>query len=106
MNRVALVGGCRTPFVKAGGVFDSLSLLDLGMHVVSGAIKRLGLNPNEIDELAFGTVLQDPRISNFAREIVLRTGLPPSIGGHSVSNNCISGLLSLSLIRDAIATGR
>lgn len=104
--RVAIIGGARTPFVKAGGVFSNQSSLDLGLHVVSSCIERVGIEPSLIDELFFGTVLLDPRVPNLAREIILRSGLPKSIAGHFVSNNCITGLVAASMAIDSIRSGR
>lgn len=104
--RVAIVGGVRTPFVKAGGVFSKCSALDLGKHVVVGCIEKLGLDPSLVEELYFGTVLLDPRYPNLAREIVLRSGLPKTINGHFIANNCITGLVAASAAVDAIASGR
>ncbi len=106
MIRVALVGGCRTPFVKAGGVYSKFSLLDLGIHAVTSLVARLKLKPDDIDELSYSTVLLDPRLSNFAREIVLRSDLPKNLSAHSVTNNCISGLVAMNLIREGIVAGR
>ena len=104
--RVAIVGGVRTPFVKAAGVFSRLSSLELGKHVVVGCVERLGLDPSVIEELFFGTVLLDPRYPNIAREIILRSGLPKSISGHFISNNCITGLVAANAAREAILSGR
>jgi acetyl-CoA acetyltransferase family protein len=104
--RVAIVGGVRTPFVKAAGVFSALSALDLGKHVVVSCVERLGLDPSLIDDLYFGTVLLDPRIPNLAREIVLRSGLPKTINGHFVANNCITGLVAAQVASEAISQGR
>lgn len=106
MDRVAIVGGVRTPFVRAGGAFARYSFLDLGIHTVRALVARLGIAPGEIDELVYGSVLVDPRVSNFAREIILRTELPDSINAHSVSNNCISGLVAVTMIAESIAAGR
>lgn len=106
MERVAIIGGCRTAFVKAGGKFADLSFIDLGAHVLKGTVRRLNLNPGQIDEFVFSTVLLDGRAPNFAREILFRTDLPKTISCHSVSNNCISGLLAISLVADAIKAGR
>lgn len=106
MNRVALVGGVRTPFVKAGGAFAKRGFLDLGIHTVKSIVKRLELDAEKIDELIYGTVLLDPRLPNFAREIVLRSGLPQTVGAHSVSNNCISGLVAAEFLASAIRGGR
>ena len=104
--RVAIVGGVRTPFVKAAGVFSKYSALDLGKHVVVGCVERLGLDPSVIEELYFGTVLLDPRIPNLSREIILRSGLPKTINGHFIANNCITGLVAASAAADAINSGR
>lgn len=104
--RVAIVGGVRTPFVKAGGVFSKYSTLELGKHVVVGCFERLGIDPDVIDELYFGTVLLDPRIPNLAREIILRSGLPKTINGHFVSNNCITGLVAANVAAEGIRSGR
>ncbi len=106
MPRVAIVGGCRTPFVRAGGVFSKYSFLDLGVHVTQALVRRLKLDPSSIEEFIFSTVLLDPRAPNFAREIILRSGLPLSIPAHAVSNNCISGLVSLNMLAEAIRAGR
>jgi acetyl-CoA acetyltransferase family protein len=104
--RIAIVGGARTAFVKAGGVFSRYSSLDLGKHVVVSCVERLGIDPSIIDELYFGTVLLDPRYPNLAREIVLRSGLPKTISGHFVSNNCITGLVAANVAKEAISSGR
>ena len=106
MHRVAIVGGCRTPFVRAGGKFVRASFIDLGVHTLKASVSRLNLDPASIDEFVFGTVLLDPRAPNYAREVLLRSGLPPTISAHSVSNNCISGLTALSVVSDGIKTGR
>jgi acetyl-CoA acetyltransferase family protein len=105
-TRVAIVGGCRTPFVKAGGAFGERGMLALSTHVVGALIDRLTIEARTVDEIVFGTVLLDPRLPNLAREIVLRTTLPDTISAHSVSNNCITGLVAASMISDGIRAGR
>jgi len=106
MNRVAIIGGCRTPFVKAGGAFSSYTFLDLGIHAVQALVRRLELPPETIDELIFSTVLLDPRTPNAARELVLQSKLPQTLSAHFVSNNCISGLVAINMITEAIQSGR
>lgn len=106
-HRVVVVGGCRTPFVKAGGVFKNNTALDLGKYVVDSLVKRLNLSGDQIDELAYGTVLLDPRLTNAARELVLRSEtLPNTIPAHFVSNNCITGLVAITKITEGIRSGR
>ncbi|MCB0330407.1 MAG: acetyl-CoA C-acyltransferase [Bdellovibrionales bacterium] len=106
MTRVALIGGKRTPFCRAGTHLRSYSFLDLGMHVAEATMKSLQLRDEEIDEVSFSTVLLDPRYPNAARELVLRSKLSNRIGAHFVSNNCISGLVAATFIGDSIQSGR
>ena len=51
-TQVAVVGGARTPFVKAGTVFRKYSALDLGVHSVNGLLEKQRLDPQSVDELA------------------------------------------------------
>ncbi|WKZ56278.1 MAG: acetyl-CoA C-acyltransferase [Bdellovibrionota bacterium] len=106
MTRVAIVGGARTPFVRAGGVFANYSFLDLSASLVKATAEKLSLGPREIEEFVFSTVLLDPRAPNFAREVVFKSGLPKETRAHSVSNNCISGLVAATFLAEAIVSGR
>lgn len=106
MTRVAIVGGLRTPFVKAGGVFSQFSFLELGRHVVEGLVSRLNLRGEDIEEFIFSTVLLDPRTPNAARELILQSALPDSINAHFISNNCISGLVAAGMLSEGIKSGR
>ena len=105
-SRVAVIGGVRTPFAKAGTAFARYSALDLGVHAVSGLIERLGIVPRTVEEIVYGVVLMDPRTPNLAREIVFRTALPSSVGAFTVSNNCITGTHAITAVYDSIAAGR
>ncbi|MCB0311147.1 MAG: hypothetical protein KDD42_07920, partial [Bdellovibrionales bacterium] len=106
MSRVAIVGGCRTPFVRAGGKFAGYSFLDLGEHAVKSLINRLSLDPKLIDEIVYSTVLLDPRYPNAAREIVFRSGMSLRTPAHFISNNCISGLVAINMIAEGILSNR
>ncbi len=60
--RVAVVGGSRTPFVKAGTVFRKYSALDLGIHSVNGLLEKQALDPSTVDEIVYGITVLDARI--------------------------------------------
>jgi len=105
-QRVAIVAGARTPFVKAGQAFATLGPLALGKHAVRGLLDRHEVDPTGIDAMAFGVVVPEPGKPNLAREIVLETGLPAGIEAQTVSSYCITGLRTATLIADAIARGR
>ena len=106
MARVAIVDGVRTPFVKACGVFSKYSFLDLGIHSVKALLEKTKINPSDVEEIIYSTVLLDPRLPNAARELVIRAGLPATITAHFISNNCISGVVAANMIREGILSGR
>lgn len=105
-QRVAIVAGARTPFVKAGQAFAPLGPLGLAKHAVRGVLERHEVDPAGIDAIAFGVVVAEPGKPNLAREIVLETGLPAGIEAQTVSSYCITGLRTATIIADAIARGR
>jgi acetyl-CoA acetyltransferase family protein len=106
MQEVAIVSGRRSPFLRAGGNFSRISNLDLAISVINGLIDNSGVNPDFIQELYFGSVLNNPRIPNLAREVILRSNLPSTVQGHSVSNNCITSLVAIGLGAARIRTGK
>jgi acetyl-CoA acetyltransferase family protein len=105
-QRVAIVAGVRTPFVKAGQSFAKLGPLALATHAVRGLVTRHQVDPASIEAIAFGAVVPERGKPNLAREIVFEAGLPPSIEAQTVSSYCITGLRTATLIADAIARGR
>jgi acetyl-CoA acetyltransferase family protein len=105
-NRVAIAGGARTPFVKAGTVFSKYRFQDLSALVISDLLKKYELDAVHIDEIIWSTVLLDPRTPNWAREILFKAGVPKSVYAYSVSNNCISGLVALTCAAEKIHAGR
>lgn len=105
-QRVAIVAGTRTPFVKAGQAFATLGPLALAKHAVHGLLERHEVDPAGIDAIAFGVVVPERGKPNLAREIVLETGLPAGIEAQTVSSYCITGLRSATIIADAIGRGR
>jgi len=105
-DRVAIVGGKRTPFVKAGTYFKDLSALDLAIHATRGLIKSQDLDQAQIDDVVFGIVASHPRLPHLAREVVLQGGLDPRTRALTLSDNCISGATSVRTVYDAIRSGR
>ena len=105
-TRVAIVGGARTPFAKAGTAFKAHSAQGLAIHSVDGLLEKQHLDPASIDELAYGIVAVDPRVPHLAREVVLCGPLPPQVRAFTLTDNCITGTSAIRLIHDSIVAGR
>ncbi len=104
-RRVAIIGGLRTPFVKANTVFNDLTALDLGRIVVQELVQRYDLDPNDIDELVFGQVVPSLTASSIAREVVLLSGLPRRIETHTVMRACATSVQAAVDIARSISAG-
>jgi acetyl-CoA C-acetyltransferase len=105
-SRVAVVGGARTPFQKANTAFSNLSALDLTGSLLEAYWAKAQCTADSVDEVVWSTVLHDSGISNIGREAILRSKLDKTVNAHTVSNNCISGLVAMTMVVDAIRSGR
>jgi acetyl-CoA acyltransferase len=105
-GRIAIVDGCRTPFVKAGTIFSEMDVIDLAAVPASELIKRLVLDPQEIDQSIFGVVVPALHAPNLGREVVLRTSLPRSIAGTTVNLACASSNRAITAGAEAILAGQ
>ena len=104
-RRAVVVGGIRTPFLRAFTDFTKLSSYELGTAAVRGLLEKFPVKWSEIDSLIWGAVIVGGSTVNVGREIVLEVGLPPTIEAYTVSRACTSGLLSTTLAVAAIERG-
>ena len=105
-RRVAVVGGARTPFAKAGTALKDYSALELATHSVDGTLEKLDLDPSAVEQLVYGAVIVDPAVPHLAREVNFKSRLPSDVRALTITDNCISGTSAISVVHDAIVTGR
>ena len=103
---VVVVDAVRTPFSKSNGGFKSMMSWELGREAIKGLVGKTGLDPRTVDVVAMGTVVQDPRTSNLAREAMLGAGLPNTIPAFTTTLACISANVAITSVADQIALGR
>jgi acetyl-CoA acyltransferase len=104
-GRVAIIDGCRTPFVKSGTDFQGMDVIDLASLAAAELIARLAVDGNSIDLSVFGVVLPALHAPNLGREVVFRTSLPWNIPGVTVSLACASSTRAMTFGAEAILTG-
>jgi acetyl-CoA acyltransferase len=105
-GRVAVVDGCRTPFVKAGAELSQMDVIDLASVPAAELVSRTGIDPKEIDQSIFGVVVPALHGPNLGREVVLRTSLPRTIAGTTVNLACASSNRAITCGAEAILTGQ
>lgn len=96
MPEAVIVGGIRSPFVKAGGPLNATPAAELGRLVVREVLDRYNLDPADVDELIAGNVASPVDAANVGRVIALRAGIPNDRIAHTVSRNCASGMEALT----------
>ncbi|HWJ03542.1 MAG TPA: acetyl-CoA C-acetyltransferase [Verrucomicrobiae bacterium] len=105
MREVVIVSAARTPVGTFGGVLSQIPVADLGALVIKEAIKRAGLEPNQVDEVIMGNVLQGGQGQNTARQAAIKAGIPQEVPAWAVNKLCGSGLKSVISAAQAIMTG-
>ena len=105
-NKVPVfVDGTRTAFVKSFGVFEDCDALDLFGRVVDGLIRKVDLDPMELDEIIAGVVVPQTKNPNVARDAILNLGLPKHIHGSTLNRACTSSLHAVTNAASAISYG-
>lgn len=104
-ERIAIIGGIRTPMGKAGGALKNIGADDLGAKVVRELLTRTKIDVNLIDEVIFGNVANPGNAANIARVIALKAGLPERIPAYTVHRNCASGMEAVTSAATKIWAG-
>ena len=104
-NRIAIVSGLRTPFLKQASGYLGIPTRQLGIHVVKELVERTDLDPKSVEQLVFGQVIVSPEAPNIAREVTLGSGLPASCDAYSVSRACATSYQSVVNISQQIQLG-
>ncbi len=105
-RRVAVMGGCRTPFARSNSVFQELTAIDLGTLAVRELLNRTEVEGSDIDEVVFGTVVHSVQAPNIAREVSLRAGISPKVPSFTVSRACASSNQAITSAVEMIALGQ
>ena len=105
-DRIVVVNGTRTPFVRARSVFQKISPAALGGISIRETVARSGIDPKLIDESYFGIVSAPAEGSNISREALFDSGLPATIPATTVNRYCASGAEAAAGIFGKIQSGQ
>ena len=102
MKNAVIVSAVRTPVGKFGGTLKDTPAFQLGSTVIKEAIKRAGINPDQIDEVVYGNVLTTGLGQNPARQASMAAGIPKEVPAFTINKVCASGLKAVSLAAQSI----
>ena len=109
MSRDAvIVSAARTPIGRAyRGAFNATPGASLGALSLKEAVARAGIEPGEVDDVLWGSALQQgAQAGNIARQVALRAGLPVTTSGMSMDRQCSSGLMSIATASKQVVIDR
>jgi acetyl-CoA C-acetyltransferase len=106
MNRVFIVDGARTPFLKARTEPGPFSASDLAVACARPVLARQPFPASQLDEVIVGCIIPAADEANIARLIALRLGCGKRVPAHTVQRNCASGLQAIATAAERILLGR
>lgn len=105
IKKVVIVAAVRTPIGSFMGGLSSLTATELGSFAIKGALDRISLDPNLVDEVYMGNVVQAAVGQAPARQAALGAGIPDTVPCTTVNKVCASGMKAIINAAQAIALG-
>ncbi|NNL16057.1 MAG: acetyl-CoA C-acyltransferase [Flavobacteriaceae bacterium] len=105
MKEVVIVSCARTPIGSFLGSLSSIPAPKLGSIAIKGALDKIGLNPETIDEVLMGNVVQAGTGQAPARQAAIYAGIPDSVPCTAINKVCASGMKTVMQAAQSIALG-
>jgi acetyl-CoA C-acetyltransferase len=105
MQDIVIAAAARTPVGSFNGAFATLPAHALGTVAIRAALERAGVAPAEVDEVIMGQILTAGAGQNPARQAAVAAGIPVEATAFGINQLCGSGLRSVALAAQQIATG-
>jgi acetyl-CoA C-acetyltransferase len=105
MSQTVILGTARTPFGKMGGGLSSLDATDLGGKAISSALERSEVDPEQVQTVIYGQVLQAGQGQIPSRQAQIKAGIPREVPSETINKVCASGMRSIGLADQAIRAG-
>lgn len=104
-DQAVIVSACRTAIGTFLGGLSSITAPQLGAAAIKGAVQRAGVNPEKIDEVIMGQVVQGGSGQAPARQAAVHAGLSTRIPAYTINKVCGSGLKAVMIATSAIKAG-
>ena len=105
MKEVVIISAVRTPIGSFGGCFSSISATLLGSIAIKGALEKINLSPEKVDEVYMGNVLQANLGQAPARQAAIAAGISQEVPCTTINKVCSSGMKSIMLAAQSIICG-
>jgi acetyl-CoA C-acetyltransferase len=102
MPSTVILSAARTPIGKLGGGLSSLDATDLGGTAIAAALERAQVEPDEVEHVVMGQVLQAGQGQIPSRQAQIKGGIPKEVPSETINKVCASGIRAAGLIDNAI----
>jgi acetyl-CoA C-acetyltransferase len=105
MPKTVILGAARTPIGKMGGALSTLDATELGGVAIKAALQRAGVEPEQVDHVVMGQVLQAGQGQIPSRQAQIKAGIPKEVSSETINKVCASGLRASVILDQAIRAG-
>src|SRR4051812_45186421 len=105
MARTVILSSARTPIGKLGGGLSSLPATELGAIAIREALQRADVDPEQVEHVVLGTVLQAGQGQIPSRQAQIAAGIPKEVSSETINKVCASGIRAAGMIDQAVRAG-
>ena len=105
MPTTVIIGAARTPIGKMGGGLSSVDATELGGLAISAALERAAVEPEQVEHVVMGQVLQAGQGQIPSRQAQIKAHIPKEVSSETINKVCASGLRASVLLDQAIRCG-
>src|ERR1700704_1743158 len=105
MSKTVILGAARTPIGKMGGGLSTLEATELGATAIEAALERSAVEPEQVEHVIMGQVLQAGQGQIPSRQAQIKAGIPKEVSSETINKVCASGLRASVIIDQAIRAG-
>jgi acetyl-CoA C-acetyltransferase len=105
MPQTVILGTARTPFGKMGGALAPVDATELGGKAISAALERSEVEPDQVQGVIYGQVLQAGQGQIPSRQAQIKAEIPREVPSETVNKVCASGMRTIGLADQAIRAG-
>jgi acetyl-CoA C-acetyltransferase len=105
MPKTVILGTARTPIGKMGGGLSALDATELGGLAIAAALERAAVEPEQVEHVVMGQVLQAGQGQIPSRQAQIKSGIPKEVSSETINKVCASGLRASVILDQAIRVG-
>src|SRR5947208_12475263 len=105
MPKTVILASARTPIGKMGGGLSSLEATELGAVAIEAALERAEVEPEQVEQVEMGQVLQAGQGQIPSRQAQVKAGIPKEVSSETINKVCASGIRAAGLIDAAVRAG-